>query len=77
MLTYAKLALAIYNIAKWIVTRLERQKWISEGRAEVVKEQLDNAREKALNSIALDESNAADSVSEQEDRFNRDRKSDR
>ena len=77
MLTYAKLALAIYNVAKWIVTRLERQKWISKGRAEVIQEQLESAREEAQKSIAAEQPDAVDSRPMHEDPNNLDRKPDR
>lgn len=77
MLSYVKLALAIYNVAKWVVTRLERQKWFRDGQAEMVREQLESAREEAHKSIAAEQPDAVNGLPESEDPNNLDRKPDR
>ena len=38
MLTYAKLALTAFKFIRWLVGVLERRKWISEGRKQVLDE---------------------------------------
>lgn len=75
MLSYVKLVLAIYNVAKWVVTHVERQKWFREGQAEMTREQLESAREEARKSVAIDESGPDNSgVSRSTDKNNRNRK---
>lgn len=45
MLTYAKLALTAFKFIRWMVSVLERRKWISEGRKQVLDQwALENAK---------------------------------
>lgn len=40
MISYIKLALALLQIVRWIMTKVDRAQWKAEGRAEVLTEQL-------------------------------------
>ena len=73
MLAYVKLALAVYNVAKWVVSMLERQKWISEGRAQVYREQLESMADEVRKARAADAAVSDDTDSVQNDPNNRDR----
>lgn len=73
MLTYFKLALAVYNVARWVVSLLERHKWISEGRAQVMREQLEDMTREVENARAADAAVSDDADSVQNDPDNRDR----
>lgn len=73
MLTYAKLALAVYNVLKWVVTRLERHRWIGEGKAQMAREQLENMFSEVLKARDAESAVSDDFDSVQNDPNNRDR----
>lgn len=75
MLTYIKLALAIYNVAKWIVSRLERQKWFREGQAEMARQQREDMDNEVDKARAADAAVTDDSRAVHDDPNNRNRNS--
>lgn len=76
MLTYIKLALAIYNVAKWVVSRLERQKWFREGQAEMARQQREDMDNEVHEARAAESAVSDDPDSLQDDIHDRDRNPD-
>lgn len=76
MLTYLKSFLAFYSILKWIVAFFEKRKWIEEGKAQAIREQLESMEDEVKKACAADAAvdHSADSV--RNDPNNRDRKPD-
>lgn len=72
-MSWLKALLAVYKIAQWIVRFLERQRWISEGRAQVYRESLEKAHELAKRARDAESNLSHDSDSVQNDPNNRDR----
>lgn len=73
MITYLKALLAIYNVAKWIVSMMERNRWIEEGRAQVIREQLENMADEVRKARAAESAVSDEPDSVQNDPNNRDR----
>ena len=45
MLTYAKVALSLFDLLKWWITFMEKKKLIEQGRSQIIRENLEVQRE--------------------------------